>query len=160
MTRLTRLTRILLAALVMLLSFTIMGAKSMPVDLTHEHELKAKLRGGAEVPGPGDPDGKGVANITLTMEGDVHLVCWIIHVNKITLPASAAHIHIGPEGVAGPVVVTLSAPDARGNARGCREVTHELHMELHMHPEQYYVNVHNINYPAGAVRGQLFLDDD
>jgi hypothetical protein len=160
MTSITRVTRFLLAALLMVLSFTLMGAVSSPQDLTHEHELTAKLSGSSEVPGPGDLDGKGQANITLTMEGDVHLVCWNIHVKNITLPATAAHIHVGPEGVAGPVVVALSAPDARGNARGCREVTHVLHMELHMHPEQYYVNVHNVNFPAGAVRGQLFLDDD
>ena len=64
----------------MVLSFTLMGAVSSPQDLTHEHELTAKLSGSSEVPGPGDLDGKGQANITLTMEGDVHLVCWNIHV--------------------------------------------------------------------------------
>jgi len=156
----TRFTRLLFVFLASMLSIALIGATSSPPDHTHEHELSAKLRGNAEVPGPGDPDGKGEAEITLKMAGDVHLVCWEIHAKNITLPATAAHIHAGPVGVAGPVVVTLSAPDARGNARGCREVTHELHMELHMHPDQYYVNVHNANYPAGAIRGQLSLDDD
>ncbi len=156
-----RTLRVSIAALVLLLSFALMGANTYNTDdHVHEHELKAKLSGRAEVPGPGDSDGKGHANITLTMEGEEHLVCWNIHVKNIVLPAAAAHIHFGGVGVAGPVVVTLSAPDARGNARGCTTVTHDLHMNLHMHPEQYYVNVHNSVFPGGAVRGQLFLADN
>lgn len=158
MTRITRMPRLLLAVMVLLLSFTLMGANGYQEDVhAHEHELKAKLTGRAEAPGPGDLDGKGNAKIVLKMEN--HLVCWEIKVKNITLPARAAHIHFGAKGVPGPVVVTLSPPDARGKSSGCTTVDHELHMNLHMHPEQYYVNVHNADFPGGAVRGQLSLDD-
>ena len=157
MTRLTRMPRLLFAVMVLLLSFTLMGAKGYQEDVHHhEHELKAKLTGGAEVPGPGDLDGKGNAEIVLK---EHHLVCWEIKVKKITLPARAAHIHFGAQGFAGPVVVTLSPPDAKGKSSGCTTVDPELHMNLHMHPEQYYVNVHNADFLGGAVRGQLYLDD-
>jgi hypothetical protein len=159
MTRKNRMTRLLIAGLVLVLSFPLMGVAVYNGDVhTHEHELQASLRGSAEAPGPGDPDGEGQANITLKM--DDHQVCWEIEVKKIALPSTAAHIHFGSIGVPGPVVVPLSAPDAEGHSSGCRTVDHELHMNLHMHPEQYYVNVHNASFPGGAVRGQLVLEDD
>jgi|SRR5215207_1750690 len=110
------------------------------------------LTGDVEVP-PGDPDGSGSATITLNYGQGT--VCWEIWVSDITLPAAAAHIHEAPAGVAGPVVVTLSAPDASGFSSGCTSVDREEIKEIIQHPEEYYVNVHNTDYPAGAVRGQL-----
>ncbi|MGH2538868.1 MAG: CHRD domain-containing protein [Candidatus Promineifilaceae bacterium] len=116
--------------------------------------LNASLTGAAEVPGPGDPDGSGTAAISLNQgQGEV---CFTIQVADITLPAAAAHIHVGPAGVAGPVVVTLSPPDADGFSSGCvSDVDAELIKAIRQNPEQYYVNVHTSDFPAGAVRGQL-----
>ena len=111
------------------------------------------LTGAAEVPGPGDPDGSGTATITLNHGQGT--VCWQIWVSDIALPATAAHIHEGPVGVAGPVDVGLSAPDASGFSSGCTSVEREEIKEIIQHPEEYYVNVHNAEYPAGALRGQL-----
>jgi hypothetical protein len=111
------------------------------------------LTGAAEVPGPGDPDGSGTATITLNHGQGT--VCWQIWVSDITLPATAAHIHEAPVGVAGPVDVALSAPDASGFASGCATVSREEIKEIIQHPEEYYVNVHTTDYPAGALRGQL-----
>lgn len=154
-----RFARLLFVVLMLSFSLMLMGSTMLDEDL-HHHELRAKLSGAAEVPGPGDPDGKGQARITLMMVGmDQHQLCWEIKVKDITLPATAAHIHSGVAGVAGPVVVPLSPPDANGYSSGCTFITHELAMDLHMHPEKYYVNDHTIDYPAGALRGQLFLGE-
>jgi hypothetical protein len=153
-----RTLRISLALLVFLLSFALMGSK--PYDGKHdkdEIELQAKLKGSNEAPVLGDPDGKGNAKITLKQEG--YQVCWNIKVKKILLPASAAHIHRAPAGAPGPVVVPLSAPDAKGKAKGCIAIAPDLFMNISMNPEQYYVNVHNSVYPGGAARGQLAADD-
>jgi len=111
------------------------------------------LSGAAEVPGPADPDGTGTA--TITLNPGTGQVCWEISVSGITLPATAAHIHEAPVGVAGPVDVPLSAPDASGFASGCASVDRAEILEIIQHPEEYYVNVHNVDYPAGALRGQL-----
>ena len=116
-------------------------------------QFTTTLTGAAEVPGPGDPDGSGTATITLNHGQGT--VCWEIQVTDIILPATAAHIHEGPVGVAGPVDVTLSAPDANGFASGCTSVDREEIKEIIQHPEEYYVNVHTTDFPAGAVRGQL-----
>jgi hypothetical protein len=111
------------------------------------------LRGVNEVPVSGDPDGSGTAWLTLNYgQGEV---CWAISVEGITLPASAAHIHLAPAGTPGGVVVTLSAPDANGWASGCTSAAQELIKAIQQSPADYYVNVHNSDYPGGGLRGQL-----
>ena len=116
-------------------------------------KLSTTLTGAAEVPGPGDPDGAGTASIRLRVgQGQV---CHSITVSNITLPASAAHIHRGAAGVAGPVVVTLITPDADGSVAGCVAAPRALVKEILKNPAAFYVNVHTSDFPAGAVRGQL-----
>jgi 5'-nucleotidase len=116
----------------------------------------APLAGDWEVPGPGDDDGTGSARITLN-EGQ-RRVCWEIKAADITLPAAAAHIHRGAVGVAGPVVVTLSPPGADGTSSGCRSgVDRALIADITENQQNYYVNVHTSDFPAGAIRGQLWV---
>src|SRR5687767_5666307 len=114
-------------------------------------KFTTSLTGAAEVPGPGDPDGSGTATITLNHgQGEV---CWELTVSNIA-PATAAHIHVAPAGVAGPVVVPLSPPTS-GTSSGCANADRDLIKAIIQNPEQYYVNVHNAEFPAGALRGQL-----
>jgi hypothetical protein len=101
----------------------------------------------------GDQDGTGTA--TIWVNAGQERVCWEIHVSNITLPATAAHIHDAPAGQPGPVDVPLSAPDASGNSAGCVDVDREEALEIITDPATYYVNVHNSDFPAGAVRGQM-----
>jgi CHRD domain len=114
-----------------------------PVSVTH-------LAGADEVPGPGDPDGSGVAIVRWNTDDGT--ICYKILVRQIE-PATAAHIHVGAEDVAGPVVQGLTAP-TDGHSSGC-VVNAPLADALAADPGNYYVNVHNAEYPAGAVRGQL-----
>jgi hypothetical protein len=113
--------------------------------------VSATLSGAAEVPGPGDPDGWGAVSISVNIGQSV--VCYRLRVANIA-PATAAHIHVGAAGVAGPVVVPLAAPTS-GQSNGCASVSRELAKAILTEPANYYVNVHNADYPAGAVRGQL-----
>ncbi len=113
----------------------------------------ATLTGAAEVPGPGDPDGSGSASLRLNPgQGEI---CYELAVANIA-PATAAHIHVGPAGVAGPVVVPL-APPTSGSSSACAAVDRDLVLAILKNPAGYYVNVHNAGFPAGAVRGQLSL---
>jgi hypothetical protein len=116
-------------------------------------KLSATLTGAAEVPGPGDADGTGTAMLRLRLgQGQI---CHMLSVSNITLPATAAHIHVGAANVAGPVVVPLTTPDADGNVSGCVAADRALVKQILMNPAGYYVNVHTSDFPAGAVRGQL-----
>lgn len=107
--------------------------------------LGAVLVGGTEVPGPGDADGYGFANVRVSGSE----VCWRITVNAVA-PIAAAHIHAGPRGVSGPVVVPLAPVE-----RGCAEIPMRRARFIRAHADQFYVNVHNGEFPAGALRGQL-----
>lgn len=113
--------------------------------------FSTELLGENEAPGPGDPDGEGSARLTLN-HGQSE-ICFELSVTGIA-PATAAHIHVGPVGVAGPVVVPLTAPTS-GFSAGCVAVDRELIKAIEKNPENYYVNVHNADFPAGALRGQL-----
>jgi hypothetical protein len=117
--------------------------------------LAATLTGANEVPGPGDPDGSGTA--TFRMIRGSAVICFQLNVHAITLPATAAHIHQGAAGIAGPVVVPLTTPGAAGTATGCVNSTRTLVGAILDNPAGYYANVHSTDYPAGAIRGQLAL---
>ena len=151
------LTRLGPVALAVLLSLVIVApalATGPTNDRSHGRVLWARMSGAQEVPGPGDPDGKGIAKITL-LPG-YGTICFRIRVRALTLPATAAHIHSGDRGVAGPVVIPLGAPDAEGKAKGCvTDVDPALIRDIWMNPRSYYVNVHTSDFPGGAIRGQL-----
>lgn len=137
-------------ALIGLVTLTVGG-----IVLAQGRPLSTTLTGAAEIPGPGDPDGSGTADVTLNPgQGEV---CWTITVSGVA-PVTAQHIHAAPAGVAGGVVVPLfpPLPDTSGVSTGCRDgVSRELIMAIIQTPENYYVNVHNADFPAGALRGQL-----
>ena len=114
--------------------------------------MTVQLRGSAEVPDKGDPDGSGTAKVTLNHgQGQI---CYELEVKGIGT-ANAAHIHAGAAGKAGGVKVPLEAPSAEGTSKGCATVDQELVKQIMEKPSDYYVNVHNAEYPNGALRGQL-----
>lgn len=113
--------------------------------------LSIPLTGSEEVPGPGDPDGRGTATVRIN-PGQMSL-CYTLTVSKISSP-TGAHIHEAPAGSAGPIVINLKPP-VGGQSEGCAAVTRELALEIIRNPSDYYVNVHNAEFPKGAVRGQL-----
>lgn len=115
-------------------------------------KLTTVLLGANEVPGPGDPDGRGEA--TIILNPGKGKICWEIHVRDIAT-ATAAHIHAGFAGTAGPVVVALSPPVTNNNSEGCEDVDRAKVDAIRKSPQGYYVNVHNAAYPDGALRGQL-----
>jgi hypothetical protein len=111
--------------------------------------LKASLTGEKEVPGPGDEDGSGSAVVKVFRAK----VCYTLKVENIE-PATAAHIHLGLRGEAGPVVAPLEPP-TDGSSKASVKIPRALSLELREHPRRYYVNVHNDPFPDGAIRGQL-----
>ena len=107
----------------------------------------------------GDPNGTGEAYV-FGIDGDATTLCYVLTVDGIQA-ATAAHIHEGARGTNGPVVANLAAP-ADGNAADCltegetgKFAEGQTVAEILANPSNYYVNVHNAEFPGGAVRGQL-----
>lgn len=107
----------------------------------------------------GDPNGRGEVYV-FGIDGDPTTLCYVLLVDKIET-ATAAHIHKGDAGTNGGVVVSLAAP-GDGNAADCltegepgKFVGDQTVADILANPGSYYVNVHNDEYPGGAIRGQL-----
>ncbi|THA23713.1 CHRD domain-containing protein [Streptomyces sp. RKND-216] len=123
----------------------------------------AHLDGEQEVPGPGDGNGEG--RFRYKIENGTF--CYKLSVRRVATP-TAAHIHFGPRGEAGPIAVTLKTPPRNGAVSDCirarswqnpnnaaRVLTFWELEGIKKDPFFFYVNVHNDRFPAGAVRGQL-----
>lgn len=141
-----------LFSLITLLTFLVLGTSTSFAQEDTGRKLATALTGAAEVPGPGDTDGTGTATIRLNQ--GKNQICYEITVSNIAA-ATGAHIHEGAAGASGDVVVALTAPDATGTSTGCVDATAELIKRIRQSPELFYVNVHNAEFPNGAVRGQL-----
>ncbi len=118
--------------------------------------LAGKMTGGVEVP-PGDPDGSGRAVITLKPGSQT--VCYQLSWSSIGV-VTAAHIHVGPAGVAGPIVVPFfngqTLPPTVSAVSGCvKNVDVSLIAQIRDNPSGFYVNVHTTDFPTGAIRDQL-----
>jgi len=126
------------------------GCASQPMN--QRATLSVSMTGIQEVPGPGDPDGNGTVEIRADpASGEI---CWNLYARAIE-PATAAHIHRGAAGTAGPVVLALTTPDSAGRSQGCATVALPLAREIAYQAHEFYVNVHDAAHPGGAIRGQL-----
>ena len=101
-------------------------------------------------------NGFGTAHVMFAGSGRL---CYGISVFGISAPI-AAHIHEAEAGTNGPVVVTLAPPvltAGAGTSSGCVSgIAAALLASIRNTPGNFYVNVHTGQFPAGAVRGQLF----
>jgi hypothetical protein len=108
----------------------------------------------------GDVISDGSGSFSYTVDGDT--LCYVLEVRNLTGTPIAAHIHIGPRNVAGPVVVPLTPPpSATSSVSACIVATEGGGMTpaelsgIVADPGSYYVNVHTPTYPGGEVRVQL-----
>lgn len=108
----------------------------------------------AHLGGAGSPDTDGAGHATFKIDAAKNEVCYTAMVEKIGA-ASAAHIHKGAAGASGPPVVPMKAPDASGKSAGCATADAAVVKDILANPAGYYVNVHNAEFPGGAIRGQL-----
>lgn len=125
-----------------------------------------QLTGAQEVPGPGDPDGRGLFASKVDLKRKTF--CYALAVRNIGMP-HAAHVHEAVRGVAGPINVTLKTP-MHGFSSGCIKavpdaqetpenaavtLTFDELSDFVTEADEYYTNVHTEAFPKGAVRGQF-----
>lgn len=128
---------------------------TMPGAQAAVTSLHADLTGADEGMNPdgtvkGDPDGKGTADITL--DDASNQVCYELRYENIGQP-TAAHIHTGAKGVAGPPAVDFKIK-TNGN-KGCVPADPTTLKAIRDNPGGHYVNIHTSEYGNGAIRGQL-----
>ncbi len=135
-----------LLCLVFSLLFAARGSAQVPTFI-------AVLNGANEAPAPNDPRGTGFAVVSLDpATGTVTFT--LLGVNIAT--PTASHIHRGPAGVAAPVVIPFNIPFVNGVSSGTvTGVSTSLINDLIANPAGFYVNIHNADFPGGAIRGQL-----
>jgi CHRD domain len=132
-------------------------------DLDLPDQLTARLKGANEVP-PADPDGRGLALV----RAGARRVCFAAAWTRIS-PPIFAHIHVGAAGMNGGIVVlffdvpevisngpTATLPEEIAAVAGCGVVVDPAQLPgIRRDPGSYYVNVHTVEFPPGAIRGQL-----
>ena len=133
--------------------------------------MHATLSGGEETPNPLLTGAVGAVQIyvdTENMEITVEM-----RVFNLPTGTTASHIHVGPKGISGPVVIDF--PIGRG-ITGDTTLKFRVHDGPAFHPRpdigivtfadaiqaivggNAYVNVHTTANPGGEIRGQLVLD--
>ena len=150
---------VVLAALLLL----VLGLLAGPAAAVGGRTFTLTLSGDVG-PVAGDPDGSGTARISVNP--GTQTVCYEIAVAGIAEPVEpgpgigAGHIHFGSVTETGDIAVDLDTdfqPTADGfAASGCEEdVDRDLLVDILMNPENYYLNIHNEEFPGGALRAQL-----
>ena len=83
-------------------------------------------------------------------------LCYTLTARDLSAPATAAHIHVGPRNVAGPVVVPLQVVSGTDwTVDTCTTASAAVLSAIEANPGAYYINVHNVDFPGGEIRGQL-----
>ena len=109
----------------------------------------------------GDKDGSGTAELTVDLKTGT--VCYDITVTGIGEPTEPgagignAHIHLRPQGTIAvdlDTQFTLVEGDTY-QAKDCVTAPRQVLIDILLHPEDYYVNVHTLAFAGGAVQGDL-----
>jgi hypothetical protein len=112
-----------------------------------------KMNGKQETPNAGDEDGTGSAEVTLKPQKGK--VCFVIEFEDIENP-TAGHIHKGLKGDDGPIKIEFFEGEAQSSPiDDCVKAEEKQINKVAKNAERYYVNLHNSEFPDGAIRGQL-----
>jgi len=129
----------------------------------------ATLSGSNEAPPVAATGAGGFATVTVNLT--TQTIDWVVDVYNLPSGVTAAHIHVGGLGVAGPVVINFTVPtnasnDFRlsGSARAADVVARQPQgvntfddVVQALATGHGYVNVHTQVNPGGEVRGQLVV---
>ena len=154
------LSAILCATLLVLSSSLRAASITFSINATGAKEVNA-----AGVPDQGDPDGSAIGTLLLdngTGSGTTGLAVFNLNLSNLdpaTVDLTGHHIHQAPATTTGSIVVNFGDPDAirsgttlTGTITGLPAATITA---IFANPSGFYYNLHNAQFPAGAVRDQL-----
>jgi hypothetical protein len=145
-------------------AFTLLFSAQAQAQIT---VYTATLSGSNEAPPVAATGAGGFATVTVNMT--TQTIEWVVDVYNFPSGVTAAHIHAGGAGVAGPVVINFTVPtnasnDFRisGSARASDVVARQPQgvntfedLVQAIVTGHAYVNVHSQVNPGGEIRGQL-----
>jgi hypothetical protein len=141
-----------------------------PASAQNTQMMVATLSGGAETPAPGVLTGA-AGHATLSIDQSAQTISVTLNIVNLPTATTAAHIHVGPAGVAGPIIIDFPIPTGR---TGDLSVSFRVGASsFRARPElgvvtmadaiqsilagNAYVNVHTVANGGGEIRGQLGL---
>jgi hypothetical protein len=137
-----------------------------PAALGSNRSFKAHLTGAQEAPDPVDSQAQGQLNLRLSADGTTLSYKLIVaNLDDVT----AAHLHLGVVGMAGPPVAFLFEGDPSGAVNGVLSEGTITAADLigpyageplstlidAIEDGDIYVNVHTTAHPPGEIRGQV-----
>jgi hypothetical protein len=119
--------------------------------------LQAQADGAQETGEPGDPDGRATGHVDMVVDRADFVVTW-----SGLAPPTMGHLHVGRKGQrAGGIVAPLFAaagglpPSLTGVAGSVGDLDWYALAAVRKRPREYFLRLHNRDFPDGAVRGQL-----
>jgi hypothetical protein len=113
--------------------------------------LEAYLDGLQEVP-PNASPATGYASVQL--DTATSKLSWNVAYSGLLASRTAAHFHVGPVGVSGPVTIGIAGTGGTADTIiGSATLTATQISQVLAH--QWYINVHSTLYPGGEIRGQV-----
>ena len=147
MTNRSRFTTLAIAAVA---AFTFAGAGA--AQAAPPATTTIPMNTGQEVPAPTVGGAQG--RFSFVIDGDE--LCYTLSVSGLSAAPVAAHIHVAPRNVPGPIVVPLATPPAATSVvSACTTADPALLADIDANGMDYYVNVHTPMNMPGEVRGQL-----
>ena len=134
--------------------FAVSAGVALAGTAGESYKVSSTLNAKSEVPAPkGAPAGAGGSFSGTYVENSKGAVLtWKLTFSKLSGAATAAHIHMGKTGVAGPVVVPLCGP-CKSPMSGKATISKAVIAALE--GGKAYVNVHTTKNAAGEIRGQV-----
>ena len=135
--------------------------------------LRAELRGLNEVP---PTTSRATGSLRASLDEEAQTITFTLDYQNLTLPPSAAHIHFGPTGVNGGVMVffcgggdqvacptttsgrvtgTIAVAGVVGPAAQGITAGDFADVARAIRTGNSYANMHNANFPAGEIRGRV-----
>jgi CHRD domain-containing protein len=135
------------SAVLCFLLLATMGCATAPRAASYCAELKGA--------GPGsdalDPEASGTARLEVGGASIRFHITTSPNLGKVV----ATHLHQGAAGVNGPMAVELNPGFTGEVLDGSIPVDSDLATRVLSNPGQYYVKLHSLKFPGGAIRGQL-----
>ena len=123
---------------------------------TVEDGFTANLTGAQVVPGPGDVDGSGRAELTVLDK--TNQVCYEFDLRGIGQPTQVA-LYRGASGEQGVLAYTFETPRS-ATSKGCARPSEAIADALEANTAGHYLVVSTAEFPGGAIRGQFSNRDD